>query len=206
MENTTKKESQKPTKRIWFSGMTIVLAIIQIVIPLVFGTTFALLSFLYFVITGLIVTVLINWSISWLKSKGRNTEAERYYKDAPITFQIWKFAIGIFVSMVIVFYNMVSPIDGIQNQILGIIISWYFVPLIMVFISSATVEVGMNEEGKIKDKFGKLPKFAIRLVLTFFDEDQFGKFKWGFKPVVSTIAFFLMMIMVALFYVGKVLG
>lgn len=130
-------------KRTWISKMTIVITIIQLIVPLIFGRNFFNFSFIYFILINLITTLLINLNLYWLHKKDMEEESKKYYRDAPCTMQALKFAIGLLVSVAISFIHMIHPINGIENYTYQIIVSWYFVPLIMVFVSAATIEVGL---------------------------------------------------------------
>lgn len=183
-------------KRTWISKMTIVITIVQLITPLIFGRTFFNFSFLYFVLINIITTLVINCNLNWLYKKGMEEETKKYYRDAPCTMQALKFAIGILVSMAIAFVNIIYPINGIEKYAYKIIVSWYLVPLIMVFVSATKIEVGLNDNISILGKVRKIPLFLKRLFLAFFNYDKQGKIIFNLKSILSTIAFLAMIIVV----------
>lgn len=193
-------------KKIWISKITIVITIVQLIIPLIFGKTFFDFSFIYFILLNGIATLAINFNLNWLYKKGMEDDVKKYYRDAPCTMQVIKFAIGILVSMVVVFVNIIYPTNGIEKYKYKIIVSCYIVPLIMVFVSGTIIEVGLNDNISILGKIRKIPLFLKKLFLAFFYYDNQGKIIFDLKSILSTIALFSMIIIVIIYALSFIIN
>lgn len=193
---------KKVVKKIWLSKMTILITLIQIILPIFGGKSFCCISFFITLFINILAMFLINYSIKWLNCKDKNDEAETYFKNAPCIFQALKFSIGIIVSMVIVLTNLVHKINGIDVK--NMLITWYFLPLLLVFVSIVSLDIGLYDKEKLNEKIKKLPQFLKKFLLCMFDYGNDGKMIVTIKSSLSTIALLLLCITVFGYFFSKI--
>jgi len=187
------------SKKIWVSKMTIGITIIQLFVPILEGKPIFYINILMSIIINVLAMVLINCSIKWLRDKGRNDATEIYWRNAPCTFQAIKFSIGIIFSMIIVLINLVYNIKGINIE--KIIFTWYFLPLLLVFVTIAFMDIGLYDNISINEKIIRLPLFLKKFCLCMFDCSKDGKIIVTMKSVLSTIALMFLAITVVVYFI-----
>lgn len=192
---------KKLLKKIWLSKMTLLITLIQIILPIFGGKPFCCISFFITFFINISAMFLINYSINLLNCKGKNDEAETYFKNAPCIFQALKFSIGIIVSMVIVLTNLVYKINWIDVK--NMIITWYLLPLLLVFVSTVSLDIGLYDKIKLNKKIKKLPQFLRKFLLCMFDYNNDGKMIITVKGLLSTIALILLCITVFGYFFQK---
>lgn len=186
-------------KKIWVSKMTIVITIMQLIVPILGGKVFFYTSLFMSIIINALAMILINYSIKWLCNKDRNDEAEIYRRNAPCMFQGIKFSIGIVLSMIIVLINLVYKIEGID--IVTMIFTWYFLPLLLVFVTMVFMDIGLYDNISINEKIKRMPSFLIKFCLCMFDYSKDGKIIITIKSILSTIALLLLVITVIGYFI-----
>jgi len=146
---------------------------------------------------------LISYNIWWFLRRGQKENAESYRKDAPCIFQAIKFAIGIIISSVLAIIVCVyKKLDWINVE--QVIITWYILPLVLVFVAISFLDAGFYTEKRIMDKSKSLIIGLKKLLFIMFDVDKDNKIIISVRGILSTVALFIMFAILGLYAYGKI--
>lgn len=193
---------KKVSKKIWISKITIGLTVIQLIVPRLGGKSFFRISMLMTIIINMLAMVVINCSAKWLHEKGGDNASEIYLRNAPCMFQAIKFSIGIIFSMAMVLINLVLKKEWVDIE--KMIFSWYFLPLLLVFVAIISMDIGMYDNISNGEKIMKLPLFPKKFCLCMFDYSKDGKIIITIKSILSTIALMFLVITVVGYYIFNI--
>lgn len=191
-------------KKIWFSPITLIITIAQILFPMCQGKIIFSVSLVISIVINILATILINYSINWYKKHNKDKEAELYIRSAPCAFQALKFSMGIIISSCIAIINLFIEIDGINAA--KLIVTWFFVPLVLVFVSCIFFDIGLYDEQTLGGKIRKMPLFCQKFFLSMFDLDDNGKIKINKKGILSSIALILLVAGIGFYFVNIIIN
>ena len=192
---------RKPKCIEWVSILTIVITLLQIVVPFCFGKVFFSISFLISLFINVAAMVLINWNINWLNKNKTHEEAEKYKKEAPCTFQVFKFAFGIIISTIIAFICSIGKFESVNISIGQVIVMWYLLPLLLVFWAIASLDAGFYDTRSILKKLKRLPNVVKSFIIMMFVSDD-QRSLW--ENILFKIATIVMILITVCYFIYKI--
>lgn len=188
-------------KSIWVNKITIGVTLIQVLVPIIFGTKFWSISLIISICINVLAMILINYSIVWFVKRGQNENAENYRKYAPCTFQAIKFMLGIIASSILAVVSLYKNIEWINVG--QIVVSWYFVPFALVFVTIALFDSGYYETKKISEKPQKIFGGLKNLLSIMYDKDKDGRIIFTLRGMVSSVALFCIFVLIGFYFLSK---
>lgn len=199
------KQGLKFTKMIWLNWIAFFLITAQIFITFFWSKKYLDVNLIYIITINILITLLINYNYYWL-GKNDKEKQELYYKNAGITYHALKFTCGFLTTIILAIIMSFCDVSWIKDNAYNIMVMWVFVPLIMVFLSSAILESRIKDEKNIPDKVKKIPDIFLQMFLTFAEFDDKGKLIWNRGFIKSSFCLSAVILAIVLYYYSRYLG